>query len=331
MVEQGAQHIALVGRHAPSEQAQAKIDALREAGATISILQVDVAQRELLAEALDQLRRRMPPLRGIFHSAVVLDDGTLLQLDRQRYLGVTPPKVDGPWNLHLLTKNDPLDYFVMFSSVASTLGSPAQGNYAAASAFMDAIAFYRRQHGLPALALNWGRWAEVGQAVVNERMDVRGFVGMKSIEGLTILKCLLHETPTQISVMNFTFAKWSKFFPELLHSSYFEQLSQEENTVQNQDSELPLTRDMLLGMEQGQRQQTLSRYLEKQIAQVLGHSSLKLEMHQQLNWLGIDSLMAVELKNRVNADLGTSVSTVTFLQGLPFGQLIGQIEEAVLA
>jgi acyl transferase domain-containing protein len=329
MVEQGARYIALLGRHGATEQTQAKIDTLRETGATISIVQADVSHRELLAEALDVLRRKMPPLRGVFHSAVVLDDGTLLQLDRQRLLGVTPPKIDGSWNLHLLTRNDPLDYFVMFSTVASTLGSPAQGNYAAASAFMDALAFYRRQHGLPALALNWGRWAEVGQAIVNERMDARGFVGMKPIESLTILGNLLQQTPTQISVMNFSFAKWSQFFPELLRSSYFAELSKEEKAVQNQDSTFQFTRDMYVAMAKEQRQPTLSRYLEQQIAQVLGDATLTFEGHQDLSRLGIDSLMAVELKNRINADLSIAISPVIFLQGLLFDQLTMQIEEAL--
>lgn len=330
MVEQGARHLVLIGRRGASEQAQAKIDALQETGATISLVQADVSQRELLAETLDLIRHRMPPIRGVFHSAVVLDDGTLLQLDRQRFLRVTPPKVDGSWNLHILTQNDPLDYFVLFSTVASTLGSPAQGNYAAASAFMDALAWYRRQHGFPALVINWGRWAEVGQAIVNKRMDERGFVGMKPAEALTILGNLLHQTLPQISVMNFSFAKWSQFFPELLHSSYFAQLSQEARAIQKQDSAFHLTRDMLLEMEKEQRQQALSLYIEKQIAQVLGDSTLKFERHQNLSRLGIDSLMAVELKNRMNAELGISISAVAFLQGLLFDELTNQIEETLI-
>jgi NADP-dependent 3-hydroxy acid dehydrogenase YdfG/acyl carrier protein len=330
MVEQGARYIVLMGRHGATEQAQTTIEALRETGATISVIQTDVSQHDQLADALEQIRRSMPPLRGVFHSAVVLADSTLQQLDRQRFLAVTPPKVDGSWNLHTLTREDPLDYFVMFSSVASTLGSPAQGNYAAAGAFMDALAFYRRQQHLPALALNWGRWGEVGQAIQNERMDARGFVGMKPTEGLSILGSLLRQTPPQISAMNFSFAKWSQFFPELRHSSFFTDLNQEVGASQNNDSELQITRERLSELEGEQRQQALSLYIEKQIARVLGHPSLKLEKHQHLNRLGIDSLMSVELKNRINADLGTAISPVTFLQGVPFNQLIDLIEEALV-
>ena len=149
---------------------------------------------------------------------------------------------------------------------------------------------------------------------------------MKSTEGLTILGNLLRQAPPQVSVMAFRFAKWSQFFPEVKQSSFFMYLSQEEGAGENNNHEPQLTREMLLTMENDQRSQALSLYVEQQIAQVLGHPSLKLESHQPLHRLGIDSLTAVELKNRINADLGTSISPVVFLQGVPFGQLTNQIE-----
>jgi myxalamid-type polyketide synthase MxaE and MxaD len=130
--------------------------------------------------------------------------------------------------------------------------------------------------------------------------------------------------------MNFSFAKWSQFFPELRHSSFFTDLNQEVGASQSNDNEPQITRERLSGLEGEQRQQALSLYIEKQIARVLGHPSLKLEKHQHLNRLGIDSLMSVELKNRINADLGTAISPVTFLQGVPFNQLVDLIEEALV-
>lgn len=338
MVKQGARHLVLFGRRGPSEEAQAVIQDMEAEGAEVRVMQVDVAQEGQLSRAFAQIRRDMPPLRGIFHSAVVLDDGTLQQLDRERFLSVMPPKVDGTWNLHRLTLNDPLDYFVTFSSVASSLGSPGQGNYAAANAFMDQMAYYRRQRGLPALSINWGRWGEVGQATKGnrgERMDARGFMAMKPAEGLAILGSLLHlsllhQAPTQISAMSFRFAKWSQFFPELMHSEFFAHLSQEEETLADNDNEQQMTREKLLELQDDQRQQALALYIEKQIAQVLGHASLKLENQQQFNRLGIDSLMAVELKNRINNDLDISISAIAFLQGGSFGQLTEQIEAALI-
>src|SRR5690606_30530681 len=106
----------------------------------------------------------MPPLRGVIHSAGVLDDGALLQQSWSRFRTVMAPKVVGSWHLHQLTRHLPLDFFVLFSSGAAVLGSPGQSNHAAANAFMDALAHCRRAQGLPAVSINWGPWAEVGAA-----------------------------------------------------------------------------------------------------------------------------------------------------------------------
>src|SRR6266571_316995 len=101
----------------------------------------------------------MPPLRGIIHAAGVLDDGVLLEQTPERFERVLAPKVRGSWNLHLLTQEMPLDFFVLFSSAASLLGSPGQGNYAAANAFLDALAHHRRMEGRPGVSINWAGWA----------------------------------------------------------------------------------------------------------------------------------------------------------------------------
>ncbi len=330
MVERGARHLVLMGRRGVPEEAEATLQAMRETGASVCVLKGDVAQEEHLENALVQIRREMPPLRGVFHSAVVLDDSILLQLNRERFLGVMPPKVDGAWNLHRLTLDAPLDYFVLFSSAASLIGSPGQGNYAAASAFMDMLAHYRRQQGYPALCINWGRWDEVGQAMKEnraERLDARGFASMKPKEGLAILESLLHQSPPQVGAMSFNLPKWSQFYPNLTRSSLFAHLSEESAAKEEDGTRSCLTGEMLASLDGELRLQKLTQYLSDQVARVLGHSSLKLDAHQQLNRLGIDSLMAVELKNRIRSDLNVALAVTTFLQGITFEQLITQIME----
>src|SRR4029079_7853768 len=131
-------------------------------GARIEVLQVDVADRDALSAALEQVHENMPDLCGIFHAVGVIADGSLMRLTRASMATVFAPKVTGAWNLHLLTQESRLDFFVMFSSVASLLGSPGQANYAAANTFLDALAHYRRALGQPGLSINWGPWAEVG-------------------------------------------------------------------------------------------------------------------------------------------------------------------------
>jgi acyl transferase domain-containing protein len=330
MVEQGTRHLVLMGRRGVPAEAEAILQAMRETGADVRILKADVAHEEDLEKALIQIRRTMPPLRGIFHSAVVLDDSTLLHLNRERFLSVMPPKVNGAWNLHRMTLDDPLDYFVLFSSAASLIGSPGQGNYAAASAFMDILAHYRKQQGYPALCINWGRWGEVGQATKEnrgERLDARGFASMKPKEGLAILAGLLHQNVPQVGAMSFNLPQWSQFYPGLARSSLFAHLSEETRT---EIMTLPsLTSALLTNLDTIQRQQKLAQYLSNQIARVLGHTSLKLDAHQLLNRLGIDSLMSVELKNRIGSDLNVVIPVTTFLQGITFEQLITQIMEQI--
>ncbi|HEY5004030.1 MAG TPA: type I polyketide synthase [Ktedonobacteraceae bacterium] len=332
MIEQGARHLVLMGRREVPEEAEAILQAMRKTGATVCVVKGDVAREEHLENILAQIRREMPPLRGIFHSAVVLDDSTLLLQNRERFLGVMPPKIDGAWNLHCLTLDDPLDYFVLFSSAASLIGSPGQGNYAAANAFMDMLAYYRRQQGYPALCINWGRWGEVGQAMKEnrgERLDSRGFASMKPKEGLAILENLLHQSPPQVGVMSFNLPRWSQFYPNLTRSSLFAHLIEEPEVGEKNGGGSHLTSEVLANLNNGQRQQKLVQYLSEQIARVLGYTSLKLDPQQRLNRLGIDSLMAVELKNRIGSDLNVVILVAKFLQGITFEQLIVQILEQI--
>src|SRR5262249_52802229 len=126
--------------------------------------QGDVAAEADVAAVLEQIRSRLPPLRGVLHAAGSVDDGLLVEQDLERFERVMAPKVLGTWHLHTLTRNSPIDFFVMFSSGAALLGSPGQSNYAAANSFMDALAFRRTAEGRHALSINWGSWADVGMA-----------------------------------------------------------------------------------------------------------------------------------------------------------------------
>src|SRR5262249_23185671 len=146
-------------------------------GAKIVVAQMDVTREDQVASVLARIDSSMPPLRGIIHVAGVLDDGLLLNLDRERLAAVMAPKFEGAWNLHSLTLNRPLAFFVLFSSIASVLGSPGQGPYAAANAFLDALSHHRRALGLPALTINWGPWGDVGMAARanrGRRLTMRG-------------------------------------------------------------------------------------------------------------------------------------------------------------
>ena len=153
----------------PSLEIERPLSLLLASGVEILIEKADVTSRADIARVLDIVRRTMPPLRGVIHAAMVLDDALLIQLDESRMWKVMDPKANGAWNLHALTLNDPLKLFVMFSSFSGVLGAPGQGNYAAANVFLDALASYRRARGLPGLTVDWGAVGGVGYVAENSR------------------------------------------------------------------------------------------------------------------------------------------------------------------
>ena len=160
-MQQGARHIVLAGRSAPSTHAREVIAELEAAGATVVAAQADIAREDDVTRLIGLCAK---PLRGIVHAAGVLDDGILENQTAERFARVMAPKIHGAWHLHTQSRSQPLDFFVCFSSMASAMGAAGQINYAAANAFLDGLAQYRRARGLCGLSIDWGPWATVGMA-----------------------------------------------------------------------------------------------------------------------------------------------------------------------
>ncbi|HEV2447940.1 MAG TPA: SDR family NAD(P)-dependent oxidoreductase, partial [Candidatus Sulfopaludibacter sp.] len=164
LVGRGATHLALIGRRAPGAPAEAILNSEIRPRCRVETVQADLSSAGQVRAAISGLRQKLPPLAGVVHAAGVLQDERLLNMNEERFRAVLGPKVQGAWNLHSETLHDQLDFFLLFSSMASVFGSPGQANYAAANAFLDALAHYRRKLGLPASAVNWGPWSEIGMA-----------------------------------------------------------------------------------------------------------------------------------------------------------------------
>jgi amino acid adenylation domain-containing protein len=338
IVRQGARHVGLVSRRAPSREVMDKLERMRESGATIAVITADVADREEVAAFVDEMRRTMPPLKGIVHAAGILDDGLLLQLTEKRFQAVAAPKIGGAWNLHLCTQDLPLQFFIFFSSAASVLGSPGQGNYAAANAFLDALAHYRRSRGLTATSVNWGPWSEVGLAAGADRggrLALQGFDSIAPEQGLAVLRGLVEDPPTQIAVMPIDRRRW----PDLDHDISLSELltrvlpagpSSEIGSRPDKKRGRParrLIRETVWKAEPSERSQILEAYLCEQVARVLGLPAPKVDVHQPLNSLGVDSLMGVELKNRIESELGVALPIRVYLQGPTILRLAAEIAD----
>ncbi len=327
MVEHGARHLVLLGRrgiHSPEgRQAVADLEAL---GAHIVVRQADVAKEDDLAAVLAEIDRAGPPLRGVLHAAMVLEDALLLNLDRDLMRRVLAPKVNGAWNLHTQTLPYSLDFFVLFSSLSSVFGHAGQGNYAAANLFLDALAWHRRAKGLPALTINWGYLGEVGYLAerpqLGERLERQGVQSFTVRQALTLLERAMQRQAVQLSVMRVDWRRWrglgvtGQVSPRFAHL-----LRQSESSSQHpQGGELP-TLDALRTAAPEARRGLLDTLLRDKVARVLGSSPDRLDSDKPLLNLGIDSLMAVELRNWIEQELRVNLPIMELMRSPSLSRL----------
>ncbi len=256
------------------------------------------------------------------HAAAVVDPGLLHNLDDERFKAVLAPKVTGAWNLHQLTAASALDFFVMFSSVASLLGAPGQGNYVAANAFLDALAHHRRARGLPALSVNWSGWSEVGLVARHggaaEVFALRGFDSMSPDRALAMLEELLRYDLAQVAVMPVNWRQMRDTYPQIAGMPFFAEVirKHELSTEKSGEKKNGPARIDWLSLDKTERERQLCVYLSKQLARTLGVSPDELDTSRPMNQMGIDSLMALEIKNRVEPELGVAVPIIKFLEGV---------------
>ncbi len=340
LVERGARHLVLLGRSQPSDEVNSQLKELELFGVTVVVAKADVSDYEQLARVLACVEQSAKPLRGIIHTAGVLDDGILQQLSWQRFERVMAPKVLGAWNLHALTQKLPIDFFVLFSSTAALLGSAGQANYCAANTFLNAFAFYRRAQGLPGMSINWGTWGEIGMAArgqLLDRLKLKGEESMTPQKALQALEQLLWDSPVQVGVSSINWsrylsgqsANWQFFTDFRVEIQGVRPLSVEGTKEESKGNSL---RDTLVSAPLAERQQLLESRICSQVAKVLGFSATQLDIAESLTRLGLDSLMAIELRSWLNQETGVNLPVMKIMQGPSISQLAELIlEELALA
>lgn len=330
LARQGAGNVVLIGRRGPGEQTREAIAAMEEMGTRVITRAADVSDAQQLTTVLREIAAQMPPLAGVIHAAGVLRDGIVQNLTWSDFETTLAPKIQGAWNLHEATRGAGLDFFVLFSSIASMLGSPGQVNYSAGNAFLDALAQHRRSLGLPALCLNWGPWAEIGMAAQaadrGDRMAGAGMRGIPAADGIAAMQHLVQKQCTRAAVMNVDWKAWGESYSILSYIPYFSRFQEELKSGSGEAVEASLARQ-IRGLNRDEALSLIEGGLREDLRRVLRIPEDRLDRHTSLTRLGLDSLMAVELKNRIDSKTGMSVPVMRLLKGPTLAEMTTMLFE----
>ena len=305
LVERGARHLVLTGRTAgaPSDMQRGRVAELEARGAVVRLAQLDTSDEPGMAALIADLRAADAPLRGVFHAAGIAGRQPIATLDAHQLGEVLSAKVTGASLLHRLTLDIELDRFVCFSSVSSVLGSRQLAAYAAGNAFLDALAHHRAARGLPALSINWGPWADVGMTSADERtvLERMGMHALPVHDALAILDHLLGSDAPQVMAANID---WHEFVP-VLEARARRPLLDAVRDGDSAGAELPAFRVRLEATVPEAREALVIDWLRGEVAGVLGRDAPgTVDLAQGFFEMGLDSLMAVELKRRLEKVTG---------------------------
>ena len=323
LLDRGAGLVVVTGRR-PGDEAATATDPTRK----VRYIQADVCDREAMERLLAGLEREDAPLRGVFHTAGVLDDGILLAQNADRFRRVLEPKTTGAWHLHELTRNLDLDLFVLFSSVASLVGTAGQASYAAANAYLDGLADLRCQEGLPVTTINWGPWEGTGMMTDERAINRLSRQGLRPIppnEAGEMLDRILRRDILRIGVIPTTEPAADSLLDRFM--------------APDPGTEIPRTPRSIPSLSKAEAgtlpDECLRAYIEEYvtdaICRIVEVDPGSVDPEQTWRSLGVDSLMAVELRNRIEAGLHVSVPVETLQSATAISLTIDTLLEGLKA
>ena len=332
MTTRGAKHLVLMSRSGPKTSDEKKtIERIRERGIDVMIAQGDVSKRADVDRIMGEVKEKMPPLKGIQHAAMVLDDGSIPEIDHERYLKVFIPKSIGCWLLHEATKNLELDHFVLYSSISSIYGNPGQVSYVAGNSFLENFAQFRRSQGMPAMTINWGVLGDVG--FVARSGNVGGLLykqGWKTFtlkQSTDILEQMLLTNPVQRVATDSDWEMVGNFYPHSSKTSRFGHLIKEKELIAGSasgagDGGLSAT---LKELSKEEQPDVLVTHLRDAVARVLGSSAEKVDPTEPVTKYGLDSLMANQIRNWIQSSVAVDYSMMRIMKGPTLQEMTAHI------
>jgi len=336
LADKGAGHLILISRGETSDDNLKKIEAIKKSGTEVNVVKADVTKKEELKKVIDDINSSGHALKGIIQSAGLLDDGIITNQNKDKFDRVLAPKVLGSWYLSELTKEMDLDFFIMFSSIASTLGSAGQSNHSAANAFLDSFAYYRRARGLAATTINWGVWSEIGSAAgigADRQEKIPGLNIITPDQGLKLFERIFNSDVTRAGAFSID---WKRFEEKVVSKQLLNYVSE---LLIKDKAEISGTKETQSGRKKtnileelksspGEKHtELLTKYFRKLISGILGLKETEIKSDMPLNSIGLDSLMAIELKNKVNIELGVDLNIVRYMEDTNIMKLAEELKE----
>lgn len=334
LAKKGAGHIVLASRSGKVRLRDKKLlDDIKNAGAKVSIAACDVSRTSEVKKLIQKIHSKAFPLKGVFQSTMVLADGILEEMDWAQFAVPLQSKIQGTWNLHEVTGKIKLDYFISFSSIASLYGTPGQANYAAANSFLDSFAHFRRSKGLSASTINWGAIAEMGYVARNS--ETRDFLANHGWNPVTLANVLsgleqtMLERETQVGIFDVDWTVFAETFPHNATSGRFAHLHHDEDRQSSGSKDQTGFVDQLRMVAVGERAEIAYDVLRSMMGNILGMSKEKIDVQTPLTRMGIDSLMANQIRSWLTNQTGVPFSLMQIMQGPTLHEITETILESI--
>ncbi|WP_252107394.1 MULTISPECIES: type I polyketide synthase [unclassified Halomonas] len=325
LVSKGARQLVLLGRSgAASDEAKAAVEAFETQGVKVLAAACDITDRAALEAVIERAAIELGPLKGIIHAATVIDDGLIRNLDFDRIQKVLAPKIDGARHLDALTREMPLDFFVLYSSATTLFGNPGQANYVAANHWLEAFAEQRRQSGRPATCVRWGAIEDVGFLARNTRtrdalQERLGGSALRSDDALKVLEQMLVNPGPSLGVLELEWGALARFLPTAAAPRFDElaRQSDDDHSVEGDDDISAL----LAELSPEELQQTVTELLRAELASILLIDEEKIDVNRSVYDMGFDSLMGVELMTAIENRLGVQVPVMVLSEASTLSKL----------
>ena len=335
MVAKGARNLVLSGRSKqPSAEAQQAINEMTGVGANVTVMPADITNVEDVRRVVQTINETLPPLKGVFHTAMVLEDRLLVDLDRETLQRVLRPKVIGGWNMHAETTQLDLDHFVLFSSLSSVFGHAGQANYSAANALLDSLAHHRRACGLRATVMNWGHLGEVGYLAqreqLGERLERQGVLSFTVKQATDSLEYALQTHALQLSVLRMDWSLWRGLGITSRVSPRFAHLLRNRGSAAGGSSDELASAEEIRSADSATRLTMVSAILRQKAGALLGIDCEQIERNRPLLELGLDSLMAVEMRNWIESQIDINLPISALMRSASLDHLTESVCEIVV-